>query len=116
MHETIFAGHLGLKRTLKRVIQRYYRPFLKEAITIFCQSCDSCQKIKAAPPKRKAELILILPLRPGELITFDIAGPFVVSSNGNKYLIVICDHFSKFVSIYALKETSAETIADVLVV
>jgi hypothetical protein len=56
---------------------------------------------------------LILPTN--ELITLIIAGPFVESKNGNKYLIVICDHFSKFVSIYALKETTAGTIADALV-
>ena len=32
LHQTTMAGHLGLKRTLKRVFHRYYSPFLKETI------------------------------------------------------------------------------------
>ena len=46
---------------------------------------------------------------------FDCAGPFVVTLRGNKYLIVIVDHFTKFFAIYTLKDMTAETIADVLV-
>ena len=115
LHQTTMAGHLGLKRTLKRVFHRYYRPFLKETVTRCIRECDSCQKIKNTQPKRKAKLILILPNKPGKLVTFDCAGPFIVTARGNKYLIVIIDHFTKFVAIYALKDMTTETIADVLV-
>ena len=53
--------------------------------------------------------------KPGELATFDIAGPFVPTPHGHIYLIVIRDHFTKFVAIYPLKDMMAEIFAYVLV-
>ena len=96
------------------MVERYYRPQLKEKITKYCRECDSCQKIKSFQSKKKAELFLILPTKPGKLMTFDIAGPFIQTVSGNRYFIVLCDHFSKFLSIYPLKKTTAETVANVL--
>ena len=110
LHKSVFAGHMGLKRTLKRVLHSYHRPFLKEQITTYVR-----EKIKRTQVIRKAKLVLILPTKPRELATFDIAGPFVLTPRGHKYPIVKCDHLTKFVAVYPLKDMMAETIADILI-
>jgi hypothetical protein len=45
----------------------------------------------------------------------DIAGPLPVTKQRNKYILVICDHFTKWVKYYALKDMTASTVAKYLV-
>ena len=46
IHCDNYAGHLGQKKTIKKVIERFYRPKLAEEIKLLVRSCDICQKIK----------------------------------------------------------------------
>ena len=78
------------------------------------RECDTCQKVKDVP-LRRAPLIPIITVRPGQLLTTDIAGPLTKTARGNTHAIVVIDHFTKFVSIYALRDIKAATVADVLV-
>jgi hypothetical protein len=48
LHASILSGHLGLKKTLSRFCDRFYRPFLKETITKMLQQCDICLRVKPA--------------------------------------------------------------------
>ena len=67
-------------------------------------------------PLRRAPLIPIITVRPGQLLTSDIAGPLTKTARGtNTHAIVVIDHFTKFVSIYELSDIKAATVADVLV-
>ena len=45
-----------------------------------------------------------------QLITSDVLGPLKTSIKGNKYVLVIIDHFSKFIQLYALPNQEATTI------
>lgn len=47
-----------------------------------------------------------------ERIAADLAGPFPKSGNGNMYILVVADYFSKYTEIYPLPIIEAETIAD----
>ena len=52
-----------------------------------------------------------MPLAPTEtlvLITMDMADPLPTTKRGNKYILVICDYFTKFVLAYALQGMTAE--------
>jgi hypothetical protein len=55
-----------------------------------------------------AEMKPIHANRPFELITTDILGPLNTTVNGKKYILVVCDHFSKWVEIFSLKSMTAE--------
>ena len=52
---------------------------------------------------------------PWERIAMDIMGPLPKSNSGNLYILVIGDYFTKWTESYALKDHTAQTIADVLV-
>ena len=45
----------------------------------------------------------------------DIVGPLPVTDNGNRFLLVISDYFTKWPEAFALKDHKAETIANKLV-
>ena len=54
----------------------------------------------------------LAPTRTLVLITMDMAGPLPTTKRGNKYILVICDHFTKFVQAYVLRGMTAEEVAE----
>lgn len=49
---------------------------------------------------------------PFERIAMDIAGPFPVTDNGNKYIMIIADYFTKWTEAFAIPNQEAETVAN----
>lgn len=47
-------------------------------------------------------------------IANDITGPFPKSENGNIYILVVADYFTKFMEIFPIQNIEADTIADVI--
>ncbi|CAC5398973.1 unnamed protein product [Mytilus coruscus] len=51
---------------------------------------------------------------PFERIATDIAGPFPLSDNKNRYVLVVGDYFTKLTEAYPMPDMQAETVADVI--
>jgi hypothetical protein len=115
IHSSIYNAHLGRKKTVAKITERMYRPFLKNDIINVVKTCDTCQKIKRDFSKKLAEMLIITPIQSNQLITTDIGGPLKETKRGNKYFIVIIDHFTKFIQIHPMKNIKAEDVAHVLV-
>ena len=52
---------------------------------------------------------------PMQLVTMNIVGPFLQSTTGSQYILVVSDYFTKWVEAYAISNQEALTIAKVLV-
>ena len=52
---------------------------------------------------------------PLQVIAVDITGPFPESQNGNTYVLVVGDHFTKWMEAYAIPNQDARTVAAKLV-
>lgn len=50
-----------------------------------------------------------------ECLAIDILGPLPETDNANKYILVVRDYFSKWMEGYAVKNHTAETVADIVV-
>ena len=57
---------------------------------------------------------VIKPSRALELVTMDLTGKLPKTKAGNLYILVICDHFTKWVSLYALATHTADKVAECL--
>ena len=53
MHESLFSGHLGVKKTKEKLMQRYYCFKLKQDIKLHARACDICaaDKTPAKTPR-----------------------------------------------------------------
>ena len=84
-------------------------------VKTWIKECDVCSSRKGPRNKQKAPLQLYTVGAPMERIAIDIMGPLPVSKNGNKYLLVTMDYFSKWPEVYPLPNQEARTVATVLV-
>jgi hypothetical protein len=69
IHTSVYNAHLGRKKTMQKIIERLYRPQFKEEIINVVRTCDICQKIKNEQSKKLAEILIITPIKPNQLIT-----------------------------------------------
>jgi hypothetical protein len=115
IHSSIYNAHLGRKKAIAKITERMNRPFLKDDIINVIKTCDTCQMIKRDFSKKLAAMLIITPVQSNQLITTDIGGPLKETKRGNKYFIVIIDHFTKFIQIHPMKNIKAEDVAHVLV-
>ena len=115
IHTTIYGAHLGRKKTTKKTLDRFYRPFLADDIKEFIRSCDTCQKIKTLTKKHRAEMKIISPSRPGQIIASDFAGPLCPTPEGNKYIQIITDLFTKTLMVKAVPNKETTTAVKTIV-
>jgi len=108
-HDSKWAGHPGIHRTLALVGDSYYGPHMKDDVEAYVKTCLVCQqdKIERGTPAGLLEPLPI-PHRPWESVSMD----FIVAlptSEGYNWVLVVVDRYSKYATfIPAPKECSAE--------
>ena len=115
MHDHPTSGHLGHSKMMSRMRDRFYWLHMPIDVRIYCKNCLSCVKRKPPPKKTKARLQQQVSGVIFERIAIDFTGPFVECSSHNRYIMVVCDYFSKHCEAYPIPDISAETAAMVLV-
>ncbi|KAJ8703953.1 hypothetical protein PYW07_013247 [Mythimna separata] len=111
IHDGASGGHLGIKKTLLKVRQRYYWLNCREDIEQWCRKCTACASVKGPQTRSRGKLQLYNVGAPWERIAIDVAGPFPVTDDGNKYIVVIQDYFTKWPEVFAIPNQEATTVA-----
>ena len=115
-HDGILGGHLSTRKTLSRLKRKYFWPTMAEDTKKWCSSCKICLTRKDTGKHIKVPLKPIEPpLAPMEITAMDILGPFPETANGNKYILVFSDYFTRWPEAYAIKNQTAEVIAQIFV-
>lgn len=115
LHNSVIGGHLGIKKTLSKVQARYFWYHLRSDVKNWCSKCDSCASKKNPRKKYRAPLKTYNVGAPFERIAIDILGPLPRTKQGNKYLLVVGDYFSKWLEAIPLRNQEATTVASKLV-
>ena len=115
LHNSPTGGHLGDFKTLGKVRQRFYWVGYKRDVLRWCQQCDVCAQSKPGPHRKRAKLGHVPVRAPLERIAVDIMGPLPKTVNDNEYIMVVGDYFTKWTEAYALKDHTAQTVAEVLI-
>lgn len=111
-HDAETSGHMGVAKTFWRIRDRYYWPKMRADITHYVKRCRTCA---AQKPERK------LPAGhmgsrpsvtcPWQMISLDFIGPLPRSTSGYRFLLVICDFFSKFVLLFPTRNCTSKVLA-----
>ncbi|CAG2197901.1 unnamed protein product [Mytilus edulis] len=111
VHNTVTGGHLGVRKTLSKIKQRYFWYKMRQDVKFWCTKCDICASKKAPCKKPKAPMKQYLVGAPWERMAIDILGPLPISVNNNRYLMVVQDYFSKWTEAIPIPDTEAVTVA-----
>ena len=106
------AGHQGADRTMARLSEAVYWVGMGKDVNTHCSHCVTCQHTKAAA-SRPAPLQPVVASRPWELVAVDIL-KVPMSRQGNQYMLVVQDYFSKWPFAVPLSDQTANKIVQAL--
>lgn len=112
-HDSKVAGHSGVLRTFKQLVQQFYWPSMYKSVQEYVRQCVICQKTKS---ETLAPAGLLQPLPIPCRVWDDISLDFIEglpSSHGKDSILVVVDRFSKYAHFVALSHPfSAKIIAE----
>ncbi len=111
MHNTLLSGHLGKKKTVAKILQRFYWYELRDDLNLWIKTCDICAANKRPAKTIRAPLGDMRVGAPLDRISIDILGPLPKTPRGNQFILIAADHFSKWTEAYAIPDQTAKTCA-----
>jgi hypothetical protein len=114
-HNDPSSGHMGVNRCLERLQQQYYWPGMASEVQLWIAECEMCDRRKSPVSPRKSPMKSIEVGHPMELWAMDILGPLPLTARGNQYILVMSDHFTKWVEAVPLANQRADTVAKAFV-
>lgn len=109
-HSRATAGHMGIRKTINRICNRYYWPGMQRDIAKFVRSCESCQRYKPHQVAPAGEMLVAVPEEPWATVCTDYVGPLPRTKHGNTMLLVFFDRFSKWVELVPQRRATAEGV------
>lgn len=114
-HDIPSAGHMGIKRTIQKCLSRYYWPGLGLDVQKYVISCETCNTAKQSCSKRaglmgKQKIVT----KPFQMVSMDLIGPLPRSTKQNAHLLVITDRFTKYTSLFAIRQATASKVVDLV--
>ncbi|XP_063586253.1 uncharacterized protein LOC134763615 [Penaeus indicus] len=111
------GGHLGIKKTLDKVIRYFYWPGVKSDVTRYCRTCDICQRV--GKPNQVIPPAPLKPIpafeEPFSRVNIDCVGPFPKTKSGNRFLLTLMCASTRYPEAIPLKRATSRTIVPVLI-
>lgn len=114
-HDDPMSAHMGVQKTIDKVLDRYYWPGMSKDIKNYVKNCQTCHMSKSVNHKpyglfgkyREAH-------HPWQIISADLLGPLPRSKLGNTSLLVISDWFTKYPILVPLRKGTAKNVMKAL--
>ena len=110
-HGSLLSGHMGQRRTMGRLVGKFYWFQLRLAVANWVKKCSVCSSNTRAPKKPRGPLGVMQVGAPLDRIGTDLLGPLPLTPRGNRHILVVQDYFTKWVEIYPVPDATAETCA-----
>ena len=112
-HDIPSSGHLGADKTLSRLQTEAYWAGMSVDVEKYCRECIVCQRCKLSMPQ-KAPMSSVPIGKPWEMVAVDVL-QVPISSQNNRYLLVVQDYFTKWVEAIPMPDQTAVRITNELV-
>jgi transposase InsO family protein len=107
-------AHTGVFRTTKRIQLHWYWPRMNANIRQLVKTCEICQMAKNGGNQHPMSKQRLYAGRPWQKVAVDLVGPLPETPRGNKWILVIMDHFTRWQDAIALPDATASTVATTL--
>jgi hypothetical protein len=114
-HDSETAGHLGVRKTLSKIRQKYYWPGLRMDVRLYIAGCERCAKRKKPTKNRRAPMQVQECGIPMERLATDVLGPLPETDEGNRYILVVGNYYTKWTESFAMANMEAQTVAKIIV-
>ncbi|KAI3384994.1 hypothetical protein SNEBB_009810 [Seison nebaliae] len=105
------ANHAGVARTLFRCKERVAFSGLPTMVRKIVRSCRYCQIMKGnRQPLNVANQSWPTVDKPMSRLSLDVVGPMQRACTGERYILIIVDHFSRYAFGYPTHDCTADTI------
>ena len=108
------ANHWGEHKTYRSLQQNWYWPGMQGDVRRTVKNCAVCQQQKNSNHASSTTRRHLYAGRPWQRVAIDFTGPLDETPRGNKWILVITDHFSRWSDAYPLPDATAESAARVL--
>lgn len=110
------VGHHGIAKTIQLLQQQKLKwPSRDVDVENYILQCPLCQKLKPKPGVDYVSERHLFGTHPMQALSVDTIGPLPADNEGNKYVVVIVDNFSKFAALYPVKSTEAKGYVGALI-
>ncbi|GFS77431.1 hypothetical protein TNCV_4491141 [Trichonephila clavipes] len=115
-HESVFGGHMGVKKTKERIKYNFFCPNMSGEIAEFVQTCKECQLRKPEKIGDRAPITpIVRPELPFEIVNIDVIGPIQPpSGRGHKYVLCTMDQHTRWPEAVPLRSLTAKNACDSL--
>ena len=110
-HDVPAAGHQGISRTKARLREKFFWYGMMKEAAGFVSTCGPCSRNKHPQRHARAEMIKYHAGAPMERVHLDFLGPLPRTRQGNEYVLVMVDQFTKWVECVPLPSQTAEVTA-----
>ena len=112
VHHHDDVGHPGFQRTLARLQENYFWVSMKNDVARHVKNCRACARRKSPKNMKRAPLHPIEVTWLLEIVGVDFVGPLPTTEKGNKYIMTMQDHFTRWPAAYASPEATAKTVVE----
>lgn len=113
-HASTLAGHMGFRKTLRKIRDFYSWPNLRKDVNDFVRRCRVCQRYKVEQAKPAGLMRPHEMVRPWTIVASDIIGPLPKSLKGNRYLLVFLDTATRWPIAIPLRSVKAVHVANLM--
>ena len=111
-HDSKINGHAGFLKTYFRCRSLFYFPNQLNLVKQHIAKCIACQKRKLPAHPNRAELAqLKTATEPLEIVEIDLMQMKTRSAQGNKFILLLIDNISRYLTAYPIPNKSAEIVA-----
>ena len=107
------GGHMGVERTYLRTRQYYWWPRQYADARDYVAACLTCQSTQKGHLRLAPLQQHVVPTYPFEVLAMDLL-EMPTSDMGNRYAMVVIDHFSRYAIVVPIADKQATTVAKAL--
>lgn len=108
-------SHQGTWKFYHRARTLYYWPNMFETVYQYVRKCDVCRRVKPSNENKRTPIGQYRdPKAIGRQLSIDLVGPLPLSKNGNRFLFVVLDCYSRFVYVKPLRQATTASVVKFL--